>query len=118
MEKKKFDGGVKYDEGKARMDLVPPEAIFALGTILGDGAKKYEERNWERGMDWGRVYGACLRHLLAWWGGRGPVSRSFLFGDLDPETKRSHLWHAFACLSFLITYEERSIGNDTRLKHD
>jgi hypothetical protein len=106
--------GVKHDEGKPRMDLIPPEAMFALATILTLGAKKYEERNWERGMDWGRVFAASMRHLWCWWGGKGPTSKSFLFGSLDEESQYSHLWHGLACIVFLVTYEERSIGIDTR----
>lgn len=106
--------GTKKDEGKPRMDLIPPELVFALATILALGAKKYTDRNWERGMDWGRVYAACMRHLWAWWGGRGQTSKSFLFGDLDDESKYSHLWHALACITFLVTYEERNIGIDSR----
>ena len=44
--------GVKFDEGKARYDLIPPEGPYAVATILEYGAKKYAARNWEQGMDW------------------------------------------------------------------
>lgn len=72
------------------------------------------ERNWEKGMKWSRVYGAALRHLFAWFAGRGPTAKSFLFGDLDDEWKFSHLWHAGCCIVFLISYEEWQIGEDDR----
>jgi hypothetical protein len=55
-------------------------------------------------MKWGRVYGALMRHLWTWWRG----------DNLDKETGKSHLWHAVCCLAFLITYEERGIGEDDR----
>lgn len=106
--------GVKFDNGKARLDLIPSEVIFALADILTFGAIKYADRNWEKGMAWGRVFGAAMRHAWSWWGGKGPTSKSFLFGDLDPETKRSHLWHLLCCVAFLVTYEERGIGVDDR----
>lgn len=106
--------GVKHDDAKARLDLIPPEALFALGEILTYGARKYTDRNWEKGMRWGRVFAAATRHLWAWWGGRGPTTQSFLFGSLDDETKRSHLWHALCCVVFLVVYEERRIGSDDR----
>lgn len=109
-------GGRKDDADKDRMELIPPEVPFALARVLTFGAKKYSDRNWERGMGWGRVFGALMRHLWAWWGGAGPTSRSFLFDDLDEETKFSHLWHALCCLAFLVTYEERRIGSDDRAK--
>lgn len=94
----------KYDVGKPRPELIAPEMIEALGTILGFGAVKYAARNWEKGMDWSRCYGALLRHLNAWWSGE----------DLDPETGESHLWHASCCLMFLVAYESRGAGNDDR----
>lgn len=73
------------------------------------------ERNWELGMKWGRVFGALMRHMWCWWGGKSPTSKSFLFGELDDETKFSHLWHAGCCIAFLITYEERMVGEDDRI---
>ncbi len=97
--------GVKHDSGKGiRPELIPPEAIEALGTVLAFGAKKYADRNWELGMDWGRVFGAAMRHLWAWWKKE----------DKDPETGYSHLWHAFTCIAFLLSYEQRKIGKDSR----
>lgn len=106
--------GRKDDREKTRLDLIPPEAMFALGDILTFGARKYEDRNWEKGMKWGRVFGAAMRHLWSWWGGCGPTAKNFAFGETDEETKRSHLWHALCCVVFLVTYEERGIGEDDR----
>jgi hypothetical protein len=96
--------GVKFDEGKVRYDLLPPEGVHAVAVILTGGAAKYAPRNWELGMDWSRPFGACLRHLFAWWGGE----------NRDPDTGRSHLWHAACNLFFLIAYEKRGKGTDDR----
>lgn len=98
-------GGVKDDSGKPRLDLIAPELLFALGEILDFGAEKYEERNWEKGMSWGRVYAALQRHLWAWWNGE----------DNDAETGKSHLWHSACCLMFLLAYEQRKVGVDDRV---
>ena len=106
--------GVKFDTGKAPMELLAPEMLFGVARVLGFGAKKYAARNWELGMEWGRVYGAAMRHLVSWWAGRGPTTKNFLFGDMDDETGFSHLWHAGCCVMFLIAYEERGVGNDNR----
>lgn len=107
--------GVKYDKGKARLELLPPELLFATAEVLTFGANKYADRNWELGMKWSRVFGACMRHLWSWWAGnKEKTTISFLFGPLDSETGFSHLWHAAACLSFLIAYEERKTGEDDR----
>lgn len=106
--------GRKDDSGKTRLELIPPELLFAVGAILTFGAKKYADRNWEKGMSWSRVFGALMRHMWCWWGGIGPTTKSFLFGELDDETKHSHLWHAGCCIAFLIAYEERGVGVDDR----
>jgi len=111
--------GRKDDQNKPRLDLIPPEIIFALGTILDFGAKKYADRNWEKGMSWGRVFGAAMRHAWAWWGGKAPTTKSFLFGELDGETGYSHLWHLACCVAFLIAYEERGLTQyDDRFEPD
>lgn len=102
-------GGTKLDDGKVRLELIPGELLFAVGDILTFGAHKYAARNWEKGIHWGRVFGATMRHLWSWWQGKAPTPKNFLFGNLDPETGKSHLWHAATCLSFLIAYEERGM---------
>jgi len=96
--------GVKHDQGKPRMDLIPPELLTEVAKILTFGADKYDDRNWEKGMEWGRVYAALQRHLWAWWNKE----------DKDEETGESHLAHAACCISFLIAYEKRQVGEDTR----
>ena len=91
--------GVKHDDGKPAMHLIPPEAVEALAQVLGFGAKKYDPRNWERGLSYSRVFGAAMRHLWAWWRGDGS----------DSETGFSHLDHALTCVSFLVAYERRKM---------
>ena len=108
--------GRKDDSEKARYDLIPAEFIESVAVILTFGAQKYGDRNWEHGMNWGRVFAALMRHMWAWWGGKGPTTKSFMFGDLDTETGHSHLWHAGACIAFLITFEERNVGFDDRAR--
>ena len=90
-------GGRKSDGSKVALHLIPPELVVEIGKVLTFGAAKYAPRNWERGMEWHRAYGALLRHMLAWWNGE----------ELDPETGLSHLAHAGCCLAFLITYAHR-----------
>lgn len=98
--------GRKDDADKPRYDLLPPEALDAIAQVLTYGAAKYAPRNWELGMSWGRVFGALMRHMWAWWRGEAR----------DPETGFSHLWHAGCCIAFLIAYEARKTGTDDRHK--
>ncbi len=97
-------GGVKFDGGKARHDLIPPELPDAVARVLTFGAAKYGERNWEKGMCWGRPFAALMRHMWAWMRGE----------KVDPETGISHLAHAACNIAFLIAFEERKIGTDDR----
>lgn len=96
--------GRKDDGGKDPWHLLPFDAARAIVKILGFGAAKYGARNWEKGMEWSRVYGALQRHMAAWW------ERD----HADPETGLSHLWHAGCCVLFLIAYEIRGVGRDDR----
>lgn len=91
-------GGIKRDEGKLRLELVPPEAILALGAILTHGASKYEDRNWEKGMPLERIYGALQRHLQAWASGV----------EIDPESGFPHLEHALCNLAMMVTLRRRA----------
>lgn len=102
--------GYKADDYKVRYDLLPPEFLHATSVVLTFGASKYADRNWEKGLRYGRVFGGLMRHLWAWWGGKASTNKSFVFGELDPETNYSHLWHASCCLAFLITYEARGMS--------
>lgn len=96
--------GRKDDAGKVPYELLAPEMLDGVAQVLRFGAEKYEPRNWEKGMAWGRVFGATMRHLWAWWRGEAE----------DPETGMSHLWHAGCCIMFLIAYEARRTGKDDR----
>lgn len=104
LKKSKFKEGIKFDKGKLRMDLLPSEAIEEYAKIMSYGALKYEDRNWEKGMEWGRIFGAAMRHLWAFWRGE----------DYDKESKELHLSHAFWNIGALIVYYKRKIGKDTR----
>jgi len=97
-------GGHKDDDGKMPWHLLPFDAVRQVVAVLKFGAQKYAPRNWEQGMDWDRPFSAAMRHLTAWYEGE----------DKDPETGLSHIAHALCCLLFLMSYQLRSIGKDTR----
>ncbi|MDL2207151.1 DUF5664 domain-containing protein [Desulfovibrio sp. OttesenSCG-928-F20] len=88
--------GIKHDVGKLRLDLLPPEAIRALGETLTHGAEKYGPDNW-RGVEPERYEAALLRHWLAW-----------KEGELrDPESGLPHLAHVLCNAAFLMALETR-----------
>ena len=98
--------GVKYDNEKIPLQLIPSAALFEIGKAYQFGAKKYSAENWRGGFDWKRIIGSALRHLFAWKDGE----------DKDPESGLSHLAHLGFCVLTLLEYEVRKAGNDDRYK--
>jgi len=92
-------GGVKGSK-LARYDLIPAGPLKELAEHYGRGALKYEDRNWERGYDWGLSFAACQRHVWDFWNGL----------DRDPETNSKSvicgIWHLFSLAEFMDTYPE------------
>lgn len=103
-ERRVDNSGTKLDEGKLRHDLLPPDAIGEVARVFTFGADKYAARNWENGMDWGRVYAAQQRHMMAFWGGE----------MYDPETGMLHTAHASFGTLVLTAFALRGIGADNR----
>ena len=93
VERSEESKGLKYDNDKIRVDLVPPEVIIELGKILTYGANKYGPNNWKGLENFNdRYYGAVIRHLMAWRMGE----------EKDPESGEYHLSHAMTGLMFLV----------------
>lgn len=85
-----------------KFSLIPAEFLWALATHYGIGAKKYADRNWEKGYRWSLSIDALERHLNAWKMGE----------TYDMETGSHHLiavaWHACA----LFIFQRRVRGTD------
>jgi len=99
------DLGLRYNEGKNRMDLLEPYAIEQLAKVFTIGANKYEPGNWLKGMKWSKVVASLKRHL-----------NSFEQGvDYDDETHLLHAahiaWNAMALVSYYKHYPQ---GDDRR----
>jgi hypothetical protein len=92
--------GKRYDSGKIRFDLIPPEADFAIAAVGGFGAEKYGDRNWEKGMRYSRMLGSLKRHLNKWESGI----------HWDDESGMPHLYHVLWNVAALVAFDERGIG--------
>lgn len=101
-------GGVKFDQGKAPLSMLPRVALEQEAKVMEFGAKKYGKFNYRKGMKWSRLIDAALRHVYAYADGE----------DNDPETKLSHLAHARCCLGFLLEYADDNLGEDDRLPNE
>lgn len=89
-----------------RYDLIPAEPLRLLAELYGHGAKKYAERNWERGYNWSLSFAALQRHAWAFWSGEELIPED----PDDPTAGMPHLaavaWHAFAMLEWCNTHIE------------
>lgn len=96
------EGAVKYDSGKARMELLPLASLEEIAKVMTFGAEKYAAHGWKslEGAE-GRYTGALLRHLAALDKGE----------EVDPETGLPHIAHA-ACNAMFLThfYLEKANG--------
>ncbi|MBU4567010.1 MAG: hypothetical protein KKE29_20025 [Proteobacteria bacterium] len=73
--------------------LVPPEALFALANVFGEGAKKYERDNWHNipAED-------CINHALG-----------HLVGYLAGDRSDDHLGHAICRIAMAIRQDQHGL---------
>jgi len=114
MEKKEKDitattgkgGGLRFNKGKLRYDLVHPKAHEDMVDILTMGAEKYFDRNWENGLTWTSVLASLKRHITAIEKGE----------DYDKESGRLHIAHAACNVHFLNAFYYMFPQGDDRPK--
>ena len=99
-------GGLKYDAGKLRYSLIPPEATTALAEILTFGARKYAPNSWQTVPNAPERYlDALMRHLEAY--------RS---GDLiDSESGHPHIYHLLCNAAFLTYFTAKDLNARTTI---
>jgi hypothetical protein len=63
--RQKFSTGAQRDtqDGKGRFDLLPPYAMFRLARHFENGARKYDDNNWRKGIPLKRYLESLERHL-------------------------------------------------------
>lgn len=90
--------GVKYDQTKPRMSLMPEGILDEMLAVLEHGSAKYSDDNWQAVPGaYTRYYDAAHRHINAWWNCE----------DRDPESGKHHLAHAMCCLAFLMWFDKQ-----------
>ena len=114
-------GGRRYNSGKVRYDLIPPDALAQLAKVYTIGAEKYDDRNWEKGFPWMECYGSLMRHIQAWAQGEDlDVGPNGEFGPDHENFKWTGLPHmalaAWNCMA-LLTFHLRDAGQDDRVVH-
>jgi len=86
--------GIKHDQDKAPLGMLPAAALEAIAHVFKFGADKYSRDNWQAVVtdDPSRYIDAALRHIYAHADGEHD----------DPESGLPHLAHAGACICFLL----------------
>lgn len=81
--------------GKGRFDLMSPQALLRLAKHYENGAAKYKERNWEKGIPASRCLDSAFRHLT-----------QFLAGNADEDHLAAAVWNIFCIMTFEETKPE------------
>jgi len=89
-EREEFDTGSRRDtrEGKGRFDLLHPFAQKRLALVMERGAKKYGDRNWEKGQPLTRYLDSALRHI-----------NDYLAGERDEDHLGQAMWNLHAAVA-------------------
>lgn len=94
--------GVKHDQEKPPMALIPPEAMELEARVWAFGLRKYSAHNWRGGLSTLRVCSAILRHTYAIVRGE----------DTDPESGLPHAAHIRCCAGMLCAFLGREDLDD------
>lgn len=82
--RQEFNTGSVRDtaEGKGRFDLISPVFLTRLAQHTENGAKKYGDRNWEKGQPVSRFIDSALRHIV-----------KYLEGNRDEDHMAAAAWN-------------------------
>jgi hypothetical protein len=95
----RYPSGAVRSKLDARYDLVPAIGLQRVAMTMAEGAAKYGEHNWQKGMPIGDTLNHAIAHVY-----------SFLSGDRSEE----HLSHAAANLLMAIHTMESENGKGRR----
>ena len=85
-------GALRYPLEDVRYDLITPYGLERLARVYAYGAKKYDDRNWEKGIPFSNLLNHAIRHLLYW--ERGEKS------DPNKDDLAAAVWNLMAILHF------------------
>ncbi len=96
-QRENFDSGMVRDtrEGKGRYDLISPFALKRIADVYERGAKKYEDRNWEKGAPFGRFLDSAMRHI-----------QQYMMGESDEDHLGQAAWNLMAVMHLEATHPE------------
>lgn len=98
MKQETFKSGAKRDRmvagskdsiHVARYDLITPVGLRRLAETYGEGAEKYGENNWKKGLPMSNVLNHALAHIV-----------TYLSGDRTEDHLAHAAWGLFAAMHF------------------
>jgi len=78
---------IRYNKGKPRIGLVPPELMVEVAKVLTFGAEKYEENNWKKGIPCKCFVDSALRHFF-----------KFIANHKDEDHESAFYWNIMCCI--------------------
>lgn len=87
--RQEFATGAKRDtqDGKPRFSLITPFGLERVAWIYTEGAKKYGDNNWQKGIPFSRYLDSAERHLMM-----------FKQGRLDEDHIAQAVWNLLAIM--------------------
>lgn len=87
--REEFETGSRRDtrEGKGRFDLLSPFVLERDARHLENGARKYGDRNWEKGQPLSRYMDSAMRHM-----------NKYLMGHRDEDHLAAARWNIAAIM--------------------
>ena len=83
------DGAVRQKLEEVRFDLISPIALRRLARTYAEGAKKYSDHNWRKGMPFSSILNHILNHII-----------KHLLGDRSEDHLAHAAWGFFAWMEF------------------
>lgn len=121
----------------AAFDKIPADSLWAIAERFGIGTAKYDNisvdgtgpagSNWEKGVEFSKIFAGLQRHVQAAWGGEDVDAQVLAEGlaeelDIDlSDLNGSELhwaavaWHAIVMLHFTLNYEHYKDFDDRSL---
>jgi len=94
----KFEtGAVRQELDDVRYDLISVVGLRRLAETYAEGAKKYTDHNWRKGMPFSVLLNHLIKHIY-----------QYLDGDRDEDHLAHAAWGLFALMDFEETHAEQN----------
>ena len=93
--------------GKGAYELISPFAWERIAIWYELGARKYADRNWEKGIPFGRLIQSAIRHMIRW-----------MKGDRSEDHLAAVCWNVMAMIHFEETGQAQEWNNYPAYKRD